>query len=61
MVSVKQLKIEAKEQKGGYLGMLLGSLTARAIRNMLAGKVVIRASEGTIRAGRGTIRAGQNF
>ena len=41
--------------------MLLGSLTASAIRNMLAGKGVIRASEGTIRAGGGTVRAGQKF
>ena len=48
------IKHEAKEQKGGFLGMLLGTLGASLLRNLLAGK-------GTIRAGEGIIRAGQDF
>ena len=42
---------ETKEQKGGFLGMLLGTLGASLLGNMLAGKGVIRAGEGIIRAG----------
>ena len=41
------IKIEAKEQKGGFLNMLLGTLGASLLGNMLAGKEVIRAGEGT--------------
>ena len=55
------IKNEAKEQKGGFLGMLLGTLGASILRNLLRGKGTIRAGEGTIRAGEGTVRAGQNF
>ena len=36
--------------------MLLGTLAATLLRNMLSGKGVIRACEG-----QGTIRAGQDF
>ena len=50
----KTIKNEGKEQKGGFLGMLLGTLGASLLRNLLTGK-------GTIRAGKGTIRAGENF
>ena len=50
----KTIKNEAKEQKGGFLPMLLGTLAASILRNALTGKAVIRESE------RG-IRAGQNF
>ena len=48
------VKNEAKEQKGGFLGMLLGTLGASLFGNLLTGK-------GTIRAGKGTSRAGQDF
>ena len=41
------IKNEAKEQKGGFLGMLLGTLGASLLGNLLTGK--------------GTIRAGENF
>ena len=47
----KQLKNEAKEEKGGFLGMLLGTLGASLLGNLLTGKRTIRAGEGTIRAG----------
>ena len=44
-------KYETKEQKGGFLGMLLGTLGASLLGNLLTGKGTIRAGEGTIRAG----------
>ena len=56
------IKKEAKEQKGGFLSMLLGTLGASLLGNMLAGKGVIRAGEGTIRAGYGYKRSSlKNF
>ena len=46
---------EAKEQRGGFLGMLLGtlgvSLLVDVLSKGLSSKGVIRADEGTIRAG----------
>ena len=47
----KTIKNEAKEQKGGFFGMLLGTLGASLLRNLLTGKGTIRSSEGTMRAG----------
>ena len=51
------IKDEAKEQKGGFLSMLLGTLRASLLGNMLAGKGVIRAGEGTARVGYGSKRS----
>ena len=52
---------EAKEQRGGFLGILLGTLGASLLGDILSkglsGKGVIRAGEGTIRAGYGSKRA----
>ena len=48
------IKNEAKEQKGILLEMLLGTLGASLLGNLLTRK-------GTIAAGEGTIRAGQHF
>ena len=48
------IKNEAKKQKGGFLSMLLGTLGANLLGNMLAGKGVIRAGEGTTRVGYGS-------
>ena len=42
------IKNEAKEQKGGFLSMLLGTLGASLLGNLLTGKGTIRAGEGTI-------------
>ena len=42
---------EAKEQEGGFVSMLLGTLGASLLGNMLAGKGVVRAGEGTARIG----------
>ena len=50
----KTVKNEVKGQKGGFLSMLLGTLGASLLGNMLAGKGIIRAGEGTIRAGYGS-------
>ena len=47
---------EAKEQRVGFLGMLLGTLGASLLGDVLSGKCVIRADEGTIRAGYGSKR-----
>ena len=44
---------EVKEQKGGFLSMLLGTLGASLLGNLLAGKGVDRAGEGIARAGEG--------
>ena len=56
------VKNEAKEQKGGFLSMLLGTLGASLLGDLLtknlSGGGVTRAGEGTIGAGEGTIRAG---
>ena len=51
---------EAKEQRGGLLGVLLGtlgdSLLADVLSKGLSGKGAIRTAEGTIRAGYGSKR-----
>ena len=54
---------EAKEQRGGIRSMLLGTLGASLLGDVLSkglsGRGVIRAGEGTVRAGGGAIRAGE--
>ena len=57
----KTIKNEAKEQKAGFLGMLLGTLGAIVIGNLSISKDTIRAGKGTVQTGEGTIRAGQNI
>ena len=42
---------EIKEQKRGFLGMLVATLGLSFLGTMLAGKGVIRAGEGTVRPG----------
>ena len=44
-------KNKAKEQKGGFLPKLLGTLAASILGNALSGIRVIRAGQGVIRAG----------
>ena len=41
----KRIKNETKEQKGGFLGMFLGTLGASLLRNLLSGKGTVRAGE----------------
>ena len=42
----KTIKNETKEQKGGFLSMLLGTLGASLLGNLLAGKGIVRAGTG---------------
>ena len=42
----KTIKNETKKQKGGFLGMLLGTLAASLLGNMLTGKGILRAGYG---------------
>ena len=42
----KTIKNETKEQKGGFLSMLLGNLGASLLRNLLAGKGIVRNGSG---------------
>ena len=50
----KTIKDEAKEQRGVFLSMLLGTLGANVLGNMLVDKGVIRAGEGTAKVGYGS-------
>ena len=51
----KTIKNETKEQKGGFLSMLLGTLGAGLLGNLLTGrKGIMRAGDGIVRAGEGS-------
>ena len=50
----KAIKNETKEQKGGFLSMLLGTLGASLLGNLLTGgKGIMRAGDGKVSAGSG--------
>ena len=51
---------EVREQKGGFLSMLLGTLGTSLLENLLTGRGINRAGKGKgiIRAGEGIVRAG---
>ena len=49
----KTIENETKEQRGGFLSMLLGTLGASFLGNLLSGKGLPRADEGIVRAGEG--------
>ena len=53
----KTIKNETKEQKGGFLSMLLGTLGASLLGNLLARKGIVRAGSGN-KKGKGIVRAG---
>ena len=53
----KTIKNETKEQKGGFLSMLLGTLGASLLGNLLAGKGIVKAGSG-YKKGKGIVRAG---
>ena len=42
----KTIEDETKEQKGGFLSMLLGTLGASLLGNLLTGKRIVRAGYG---------------
>ena len=51
----KTIENETKEQRGGFLSMLLGTLGASLLGNLLTGgKVIVRAVDGIVRAGEGS-------
>ena len=64
----KTIKNKTKEQKGEFLNMLLGTLGATLLGNILAGKGVVRAASGGCslnsstsygnKKGKGIVRAG---
>ena len=50
----KTIENETKEQRGEFLSMLLGTLEASLLGNLLTGgKGIVRAGEGIVRAGEG--------
>ena len=53
----KTIENETKVQKGGFLGMLLGTLGATLLGNMLTGKGMLRAGYGNIE-GKRVLKAG---
>ena len=53
----KTIKNKPKEQKGGFLSMLLDTLGASLLGNMLAGKGIVRAVSGN-RKGKWIVRVG---
>ena len=53
----KTIENETKEQKGGFLSMLLGTLGASLLGNLLTGKGIVRAGSGNNK-GKGIVRAG---
>ena len=50
---------EIKEQKGGSLSMLLGTLGGSLLGNLLTRKGINKKGKGINRAGKGIIRAGE--
>ena len=56
----KTIENKTKEQREGFLGMLLGTLGASLLGNLLTGgNCIMRAGDGIVRAGDGIVRAGE--
>ena len=55
----KSFENEVKERKGGFLGMLLGTLGASSLGNLLTGKGINKKGKGIHKAGAGIVRAGE--
>ena len=56
----KTIENETKEQRGGFLSRLLGTLGASLLGNLLTGgKGMMRAGDVIVRAGDGIVRAGE--
>ena len=53
----KTIKNKTKEPKGGFLNMLLGTLGAGLLVNLLSGKEIVRAGSRN-KKGKGIVRAG---
>ena len=52
---------EVKEQKGGFLSMLLGTLGASLLGNLLTSKGAFHAGKGVNKKGKGIHRAGEGI
>ena len=52
---IESVQNEVKEQRGGFLTVLLSTLGASLLGNLLAGKGIHRAGEGIVRAGDGSM------
>ena len=55
----ESVKNEVKEQRRGFLSMLLGTLGASLLGNLLSGKGINKKGKGIHIAGEGIIRAGE--
>ena len=55
---IKTIKNETKEQKGGFLGMLLGTLGDSLLGDLLTENLSVK---GTVRAGEAFLRAGEGI
>ena len=58
----KTIENETKEQRAGFLSMLLGTLGASLLGSLLTGKGMLRAGEGSVTSrakGEGIVRAGE--
>ena len=53
----KTIKNETKEQNGGFLSMLWGTLGSSLLGNLLTGKWIVRVGSGN-KKGKGIVRAG---
>ena len=51
----KTTENETKEQRGGFLSMLLGTLGASLLGNLLTGKGIVRAGDGIVHVGSGSV------
>ena len=58
----KTIKNETKEQRGGFLSILLGTLGASLLGNLLTGgKGIMRAGDGIVHAGSGSKKKQTKF
>ena len=58
----KTIENETKEQRGGFLSMLLGTLGASLLGNLLTGgKGIMRVGDGIVRAGSGSKKKQTKF
>ena len=55
----KTIENETIEQRGRFSSMLLGTLGARLLGNLLTGKGILRAGDGIVLAGDGIVKAGE--
>ena len=55
---IETIQNEAKKEKGGFLRLLLGTLGASLLGNILTVRGLNRAGEGIVRAGYGNRRQG---